>query len=177
MASVLLKAYTDIPSHAVGNINSWKIRVVPNGALVATAAIDNFTIGELGFNSDGERTVVQLSDNTKTGVLVAAPERRYIDGELMAGFYNDVGDRARVVILDFGIRFETSAFSKNTDVTTISNGMAAHFDVTTKKFIISTAASPHSDYANAGNKYVVVATDSETIAIDGQKLVRLEVIV
>jgi len=110
MASVLLKAYTDIPSHAVGNINSWKIR-------------------------------------------------------------------ARVVILDFGIRFETSAFSKNTDVTTISNGMVAHFDVTTKKFIISTAASPHSDYANAGNKYVVVATDSETIAIDGQKLVRLEVIV
>lgn len=175
MASVLLNAYTTTPTHAVGNINSWKIDVLQNGAIVATADIDNFTIGELGFNSDGERTVVQLSGNTKVGVLVAAPERRYIEGELMAGFYNAVGERVRVVRLKTGLHFETSAFTKNSGVTTISNGMVAHFDVTSKKFIISDSGSAHSDYAGAGTKYIVVATDTETTAIDGQSLVRLEV--
>jgi len=176
MASRIMDAYTTNGTHAVGNLNSWKVRVVPYGAKVATAAIDNFTIGELGFNADGERIVKQLADKANKGVLVAASERRYIDGETMADFYNAVDEQVRTVILDEGLRFESSAYSKNTGVTTMSNGMVAHFDVATKKFIVSDSGTPHADYATSVNQYVVVATEDETDTIDGQKVVRFEVI-
>lgn len=175
MASRITQAYTTVGTYGVGNINSFKIRTVPNGAIVSTADIHNFTIGELGFNANGERTVVQLSAKANRGVLVASPERRFAEGEVLADFYNAVGEPARAIILDLGVRFETSSFSKNTGVTTLSNGMVAHFDVTTKKFIISASGSPHTDYAGSANQFVVVATDTDLTAIDGQAVVRLEV--
>jgi hypothetical protein len=175
MASRLVKAYTTSGTHAVGNINSFKIRVLPYGAKVDTADIDNFTWVELGFNSDGERICKQLATKTTAGYLIAAPERRYIDGEQMSDFYNEVGESARIVLPDLGVRFETSAYTLNTGVTELANGQVAHFDVTTKKYIISAAGAAHADYATSANQFVVVATDDETIAIDGQTLVRLEI--
>jgi hypothetical protein len=177
MASRLVDALTTQGTHSVGNLNNFRIKVVPNGAKVITAAIDNFTIGELGFDgTTGERTVVQLSGNTVKGVLVAAPERRFAEGEQLCDFYNAIGELARVVILEPNFtRFETSAYSKNAGVTTLSNGMVAHFDTATKKFIVSASGTPHANFAAAENQYVLIATEDELDQIDGQKVIRLEV--
>lgn len=177
MSTRILDALTTVGTHAVGALNSWKIEVLQNGAEVITANIDNFTIGELGFDgATGARTVKQLSANATVGVLVAAPERRYIDGEQLSDFYNAIGDLARVVYLKKGLHFETSAYSKNAGVTTLSNGMGAHFDVATKKFIVAASGTPHTDYALAGTKYVLIETEDELTSIDGQKVIRLEVL-
>jgi hypothetical protein len=186
MASRLLDALTTKGTHAVGSINSWKIRTLPYGAIVDTADVDNFTIVELGFNSDGERICKQLSDKAIAGYLVASPERRYVDGELMYDFYNKTGERARIVLLDTGLRFETSAFTLDEGdetatpareaVAAVAKGCVAHFDKTAKKFIISAAATPHADYDNAANQFLVVATEDDTDAIDGIDVIRLEVI-
>jgi hypothetical protein len=175
MASRLVKALITKGTHSVGSINSWKIRTLPYGAIIDTADVDNFTIVELGFNANGERIAKQLSNKTTKGYLIAAPERRYVDGEQMCDFYNEVGEAARIIFLELGVRFETSAFTLNAGVTDLINGQVAHFDVTTKKFIISTAGTAHADYATSANQFLVVANDDETMTIDGQTLVRLEV--
>lgn len=175
MSSELLKAYTTTYTHTVGNLNSFKVRTLPYGAKVDTADIDNFTIVELGFNTDGERICKQLSAKGNKGYLIVAPERRYIEGEPMVNYFNAVGDLARIVFLDEGLRFETSAFTLNTGVTAIKNGLVAHFDVTTKKFIISDSTAAHADYAGSKDKFTVVNDESdECYTIDGKELVRLE---
>jgi hypothetical protein len=107
-------------------------------------------------------------------------------GELMYDFYNKTGERARIVLLDTGLRFETSAFTLDEGdetatpareaVAAVAKGCVAHFDKTAKKFIISAAATPHADYDNAANQFLVVATEDDTDAIDGIDVIRLEVI-
>jgi hypothetical protein len=176
MASRVLKALQEVGNHAVGNLNSLKIKTVANGAVVTGADIDNFTLGELGFDANGERTVKQLSAIDKKAYLVAAPETRYL-GEAMADFYNEVGERVRVVILEPGYtRFESSAFSLNTGVTEVAKGQVAHFDPATKKFIISAAGAAHVDYAGSSAKFLVVNSEEDIEYTFGQPMVRFEVI-
>lgn len=176
MASDILKALQEQGNHAVGNLSSLKVKTVANGAIVEGADIDNFTLGELGFNAEGERTVKQLSANDKKAVLVASPETRYL-GEEITKFYNAVGERVRCVILEEGYtRFETSAFTKNSGVSEIKNGQVAHFDVTTKKFIVSDSASAHADYATASAQFLVVNDEEDMQYTLGKPMIRFEVI-
>lgn len=175
MASRILDALKQQGNHEVGNINSWKIRVVPNGAVVVDAPIDNFTLVELGFGENGERTCKQLSAVGNKGYLIASVERRYVPGEQMVDCYNAVGERVRIIVLDEGLRFDTSAFSLNTDVTEIKNGQVAHFDPATKKFIISDPTATHADYATARDKFFVVSNEDDLEYTNGKPLVRLEV--
>ena len=166
MATEFLKSYGKKYNHEVGNLCSWKLRVLPYGALVEEEPIDNFTLVELGFNKDGERICKQLSDVKNKGYLIASPERRCLES---------VGERARIVILDEMLRFDTSAFELNSGVTEIKNGLVAHFDPTKKKFIISDSASAHEDYANARDKFLVVSSEDDMEYLCGKETVRLEV--
>ncbi|WP_080845564.1 hypothetical protein [Cytobacillus gottheilii] len=169
MASRILKALQEVGTHAVGNLNSLKVKTVANGALIEGADVDNFTLVELGFNADGERVAKQLSAVDKKAYLIAAPETRYL-GEAMADFYNAVGDRARIVILEEAYtRFDTSAFTG-----TPENGKFAHFDPVTKKFLIHDGA--HADYATASAKFLVVSNEDDMEYTLGAPMVRLEVI-
>jgi hypothetical protein len=53
--------------------------------------------------------------------------------------------------------------------------MVAHFDVTTKKYIVSTVVAPHADYATAYTKFIVVAQESDTeYSINNKAMVRFE---
>jgi hypothetical protein len=175
MASRILKALQEVGTHAVGNLNSLKIKTVANGAKVVGADVDNFTLVELGFDGTGERTAKQLANKANKAYLIASPETRYL-GEEIADFYNAVGERARIVLLEAGYtRFETSAFSLNAGVTEIANGQVAHFDVTTKKFIISAAGTAHADYATSSAQFVVVSNEEDMEYTLGQPMVRLEV--
>lgn len=174
MTTRMFEALKQKGNHHVGNLNSWKIRTVSNGAIVEGASIDNFTLVELGFNAEGERTCKQLSAVGNKSYLIAAVERRYL-GEEMADFYNGVGERVRIVHLDEGIRFDTSAFEKNTGVASIQNGQVAHFDPTKKVYIISAAATPHVDYEKANKKFLVVNSENELVYTNGKAQVRLEV--
>lgn len=177
MATRMLDVLQTKGTHAVGNLNSLKVKTVSHGALVDTAAVDNFTIVELGFNSDGERICKQLSNKANKGYLIATPEVRYIEGEELVDFYNAVGDRARIVVLEPGYtRFDTSAFTLNAGVASVANGQVAHFDVTTKKFIISASGTPHADYATSKAKFLVVNNEADLLYTCGLPLVRLEVV-
>jgi len=175
MATEFLKSYGKKYNHEVGNLCSWKIRVVPYGALIEGEAIDNFTLVEMGFNEDGERTCKQLSDVKNKGYLIASPERRVLESESITSYFNDIGERARLVILDEMIRFDTSAFELNTGVKELKNGLVAHFDPTKKKFIISDIATAHVDYANARDKFLVVSSEDDMEYLCGKETVRLEV--
>lgn len=175
MASRIFDALQQVGNHATGNLNILKVKTVAHGAIVEGAPIDNFTIGELGFNADGERTVKQLSDVTKKSYLVAAPETLYL-GEGMADFYNAVGERVRVVILEPGYtRFQTSAFDA-TGVPEIKNGQVAYFDPTSKKFIILPADTADTVYPTASAKFLVVSNEDDMEYTFGAPLVRFEVL-
>lgn len=169
MASRILTALQEVGTHAVGNLNSLKVKTVANGAIVEGSDIDNFTLVELGFNAEGERTAKQLSAVDKKSYLIATPETRYL-GEAIADFYNGVGERARIVILEEGYtRFDTSAFTG-----TPENGKVAHFDPATKKYIIHDGS--HADYDSAKAKFLVVSDEDDIQYTLGQPMVRLEVI-
>lgn len=174
MASRLLKAMQEVGKHSTGNLNSLKVKTLAHGALIEGADVDNFTMVELGFNAEGVRTAKQLSDATKKGYLVATPEERYL-GEAVTDFYNAVGDRARIVVLEEAYtRFDTSAFKLDAAVTEVKKGQLAHFDVASKKFVIHAGA--HADYEGAKAKFLVVNNEEDMQYTQGQPLVRLEVI-
>ncbi|BDR74184.1 hypothetical protein K144316041_p20230 (plasmid) [Clostridium tetani] len=175
MATEFLKSYRRKYNHEVGNLCSWKIRVLPYGALVVDKPIDNFTLVELGFDENGERICKQLSDVKRKGYLIASPERRYLESESMTSFFNDVEERVRIVFLDEGIRFDTSAFELNEGVKELKNGLVAHFDPTKKKFIISNGTSAHADYTTARDKFWVVSDEDNMEYLCGKETVRLEV--
>jgi hypothetical protein len=175
MATRQLAALTQKGNHEVGNLNSLKVKTLAHGAIVDGADIDNFTLVELDFNSDGERVCKQLSNVANKSYLIASPEIRNM-GEELVDFYNAVGEHARIVILEPGYtRFDTSAFSLNDGVEEIKNGQVAHFDPATKKFIISDASAPHADYAGAKAKFLVVSNEEDLEYTCGKPLVRLEV--
>ena len=163
MASQAFNALNNRGTHAVGNLNSIHVRTLPYGAILTEDA-DNFVLVALGFNDEGERTASILDDATKDSYLLASPERVYL-GEHIANFYNGEGERGRIVHLDKGLRFETSAFK----ATEPKNGDSAHFDATTKKFLVHDGA--HADFATADKKFLVV----EVTNAFGQEVVRLEV--
>lgn len=175
MASILLKTIKDMGKvkHNVGSLNEWNKRVLNQGAIISGGALDNFTLVELGFDVDGNRIATALSATTKMGYLLASVEE-YMEqyGETMSCFYNEVGERGRIVILDVTDRFEASNFVKADTGKEIKNGQKAHYDALTKKFIISNGVSNHADYATAANTYVVVGSGN---SIDGQELIRFEV--
>jgi hypothetical protein len=174
MATNKQDTLVNLYSHSVGTINSWKVRDIANGAIVASTPIDNYTIVELDFDTEGNRIAKQLSDVTKKQYLIASPERRYL-GEDITEFYNGIGEKARIIVLDEGVRFETSAFSLNAGVTEVEKGNVAHFDPTSKKFIISKASSPHASYSNASTKFTVVGDIEDTAGNFILETVRLEV--
>lgn len=168
MATELEKALNQYKKRTTGAVNSWKVRTLSHGAKVIEE-MDNFILGELGFDENGERTVKPLSDVANKGYLVATVERRYM-GEPIDAFYNAVGDRARVIYLDEGLRFETSAF-EGTDV---ANGRFAHFNPATKKFILHDGS--HADYAGAVDKFVVVNHEDDLEYTQESAQIRLEVL-
>lgn len=170
MATRQLKVMQERGNHEVGNLNSLKVKTLAHGAIVDTADVDNFTIVELGFNTDGERICKQLAAVANKSYLIASPEVRNIGGEELVDFYNAVGEHARIVILEEGYtRFDTSAF---TGVPV--NGKVAHFDPATKKFLLHDGT--HVDYAGAKAKFLVVSDEDNLEYTCGKALVRLEVL-
>lgn len=171
-----IKALLNLVKHEVGNLNNVGDLKTVHGGAIATEDIDNFTLVELDFDATtGERTAKSLADKTHKAYLCASPEIRPL-GEPITSFYNATGDRIRPVILEVGYtRFDSSAYTLNTGVTEIKNGLVAHFDVTTKKFIISNPASAHADYATSSAQFVVVSNEDDVLYTDGKALVKFEV--
>lgn len=178
MSSNVLQAIKNLRKnlHNVGSLNNWSKKVLNQGAKVATAAIDNFELVELDFNTAGERICKSLPNSTTKGYLVATPEDYMSGYESISSFFNDIGEMARIVKLEEGMRFECSNFvGANTDLATkpIKNGMKAHYDHSTKKFKISNNGSDDSAYGTAANQFIVV--DANCVSIDGQPIIRFEV--
>lgn len=173
MTTSILKAMSAEGTHAVGSINVIQVKTLANGAKVTGAAVDNWTLVELaGFNEDGERLCKAVTAKDKKGYLVASVEQRFL-GEDISHFYNDVDDFARLVVLEADYtRFEASNYTLSV-VTEVENGQVAHFDVATKKFIISALATPHADFATSAYQFEVVADLEDTAGNFLQPTVRL----
>ena len=180
MSSTILKAINMIneDKHTVGNLNNWNKSVVNGGALVTDDTIENFSIVELGFDANGERTCSYLKDAKTKGYLIASVEDYMEEYEDIANFFNIKGERGRIVVLEPMItRFEVSNFKMADtakEAKKIANNMKVHWDATQKTYLVSNGTSEHSDYATAGNQFVVVCSDAGSL--DGQALIRLEVI-
>lgn len=179
MSSTMLKAINSISSekHSVGNLNNWNKAVVNGGARVKEDAIENFSIVELSYATDGVRECGYLSADANKGYLVASVEE-YMEefGEGLSNFYNARGEMARIVVLEPMItRFDTSNFDlddKGASAKKVANNMKVHWDTKTKKFLVSNGAADNAGYATAGNQFIVVEADS--VSIDGQQTIRLE---
>ena len=173
MASVIVQTLKNLTKHNVGSLNQWEKDLLNQGAKVDGTAIDNYCLGELGFNAKGERIVKALTDQTKKGVLIASVEDYMEEYETMAQFYNEVGEYARIVYQTPTHHFEASNFELADEAKPVKNGQVAHYDITKKKYIISNGTGNHADYENAGNKYVVVHVPEYTLA--GLNVVRFEI--
>lgn len=166
MSSRMFKTIGERGTHEIGQLNTkWTVHMA-NGA-VASEDFDNYLLVEL-FYDEGQLKCKVLTDNTKKGYLATTIEEEDLlqtDGfsEEYVDFFNGKDEMVRITDVDQqkNSRFETSAFSKNTGVTTISKGFVAHFDPTTKKYIVSNPASAHADYVTAVNKFEVVDEDSD----------------
>jgi hypothetical protein len=175
MASRGIDALKVRGTHNIGALNSLKIKTLANGALVDEAnGIDNFTMVELAFDANGERTCKQLAGVDHKTYLIATIERR-LETEELVDFYNANGEMARIVIPEDGLRFQSSAYSLNAGVNAVDKGQIAHFDPTTKKYIISAANAPHADYATSNVKLLVVSDEEDLEYTAGKTLVRFEV--
>lgn len=159
--------------HAVGELNNWGVDVINLGA-IATADMDNYTVVELGFNADGERTCSPLTDKANKGYLLASVEDYLGEFETISSFFVGKDEKARIVRFVEGKRFATTGYSLNDSAKPVKEGQVAHFDVTTKKYIISNGTTNHADYADSKLKLVVVKADANTI--DGLQKVRFEVV-
>lgn len=169
MIKILQKEGT---KHAVGSINSIKFRMVNQGA-ICTADIDNYMLVDTTFNEEGERTCSVITDSTKKGYLIASPENVMEEfGENNASFFNGQGERGRLVILDFGFRFECSNVVANDKSASIKNGNMAYFDPAQQKFVIVTKGDD-ANLTPAGHKFMVVDASANTLS--GLQTVRLEV--
>lgn len=162
MASRMYDLLTQRGNHEIGNLNTkWTVHMT-NGAMAAED-MENFTLAEV-FYENGIEKCKYLTDVKKKGYLITTVEEEHLlDGEEYTDFYNAKGEMVRLTDVEAqkASRFETSAFEKNTGVETIQKGYVAHFDPTTKKYIISEPTSPHADYADAVNKFEVVEVDTD----------------
>lgn len=155
----------DRVKHAVGNLNSLRVRTIAHGAK-ATVDMENYTFVELAFDAEGERTCTPLTADAKKAYLVAASEEMYeVAGvkDSFADYYVGKDEKVRVVILEQGLRFETS----NHSITAPTKGMEAYYDVATKKIKNGTAPT-------GAVKLTVVEVEKASV-LDGLKCVRFEV--
>jgi hypothetical protein len=170
MATQAFNNLTSYVSKNVGSLVSMNkyIKDLANGAIF-TEEVENFTLVELGFNTDGERTAKNATAGATKLYLAASVEQRFMNEPLDA-FYNASGERGRIVYLTEGLIFDTAAFTKDAAITgEIVAGNVAHWDVATKKFIVHKGA--HASYANAKVKVIILGTNTDL----GKAAIRVEV--
>lgn len=180
MATRMLDVLQTKGTHEIGKITNLAkhTTTVPLGGVITTADVDNFLPAvDDGYSADGDKQVKLVDDNTAAGrYLVFTPEFRPLGGHL-EDFYNKVGDKASLAIMKPQItRFLTSAFTLNSGVSAVAKGLVAHFDIATKKYILSDAGSAHTDYAASGTKYEVVLDLDDTTGLYNSDVVGLMVI-
>ena len=167
MGSRGLKTIGERGTHQIGALNTKWAKHLANGAM-ATEDFDNYILVELTRDLEGQLQCKPLTSTTKKGYLATTIEEEHLlqtDGfsEEYVDFYNAEGEMVRVTDVDVqkNVRFETSAFAKNAGVTEVKRGFVAHFDPTTKKYIVSNPSSAHAAYATAVNKFEVVDVDTD----------------
>ena len=174
MASRMLNALKKTREiHAVGNLNSGRVETIAHGA-IAKADTENYSLVTLGFSATGERefTVAKADSVAKDLYLLAGAEELFTVGGVQdsyADFYVGAGERARIVVLKKGLRFETSNFKVKTPATPVKNGDVVEWNAVDKKFeVVVTQTAGY-----VGAKIIVVAPKGNTL--DGQKCMRFEV--
>lgn len=170
MATQQFNSLTTYVKKNVGSLVSMDkyIKDVANGAIF-TEEVENYTLVELAFNANGERTAKNATAGASKLLLAASVEQRF-QNEPLDAFYNASGERGRIVYLTEGLLFDTGAFTKDAAITgAIEAGNVAHWDVATKKFIVHKGA--HANYSAAKVKVIVLGTNTDL----GKEVIRVEV--
>lgn len=180
MSSNVLKAMKNLRQnlHNVGSLNQWRKKTLNQGA-IALSDMDNFTLVTVSFDqATGERVVDHIPGFGTKGWLVVSPEEYIQEYETISSFYNGQGERVRIVKMNPGMRFECSNFMLENEDTTqfpVKNGMVVYYEHRNKKFIVSNQTLGGAGaYPLAANKLVVV--DANCTSIDGQPIMRFEVV-
>ena len=180
MSSNVLNAIKNLRKnlHNVGALNNWTKKSLNQG-VVANENMDNFTLVKIEFDpTTGERIAKHIANDQEKGMLVASVEDYIQEYETISSFFNEKGEKVRVIAMEVGTRFECSNFdyeSQNLVTNPIKNGQKVHYDKTSKKFKISNAtANGMAGYNTAANKLVIV--DKDCTSIDGQPIIRFEVV-
>lgn len=173
MSSNFLKLISEAGKnkHRVGELNNWNVKTLNLGA-VALTDLDNYSVVELGFSAEGERTCKLYTAGTP--YLLCAVEDYVGEFETISGFYVGKDERARVAKLEEGFRFAVTKAELANPVKPVKEGQKVHFDASANKYIVSNDGSDHAGYATAKVKLVVVKADAGTI--DGQQKIRFEVV-
>lgn len=172
MATRLMETIGVRGEYNIGTLNSKNTKHMVNGAILDDAKVENYTLVEIYYDAEGELHCKQLTDPTKKGYLVTTVEEdQLMEGESYTDFYNAKGEIIRITDVKEqpNSRFETSAFTLNdglvgnggAKVSAVKNGMVAHFDKTSKTYLISDASSAATAYATAVNKFEVVDNDTD----------------
>lgn len=179
MASNMLDAMKNLRQnlHNVGSLNQWRKRSLNQGA-IADEDMDNFTLVKIEFDPvTGERIAKPIANDQEKGVLVASVEDYIQKYETISSFFNEKGERIRIIATEVGMRFECSNVDfedQDLGANPIKNSQVAHYNSASKKFVISNVTQGGTvDYQNANNKLVVV--DANCVSIDGQTVYRFEV--
>lgn len=172
MASRLMNSLKAIRvKHAVGNLNSLVVGTVTNGA-TAKVDVENYSLVKLSFNeTSGDREFEYISDLTDETYLVASSEEMFTVGgvtESYADYYIGAGEKARIVYLKKGLRFEASNFELKSGTLEAKKGMYAEWDLVKKKYVIS-ATKPVSGII------LLVVEVAKASVLDGSKCMRFEV--
>lgn len=172
MATKAFNSLTKKQKFTVGNVVSSHayIQDIPNGVLY-TEDVENFHPVEVSYDAEGNRVAKGLTDSTKESFLANSVERRYLNEDI-AEFYNEAGERGRVLFFSKGLRFDVSAYDA-TGVTAIKAGQSAHYDTTAKKYVIHDGT--HANYATAFTKFEVASSEDNLEYTLGAPMVRLEV--
>lgn len=180
MANKKFEALFATNNYGVGTVNTSWAKKITNGAKLTVADADNYTLVEFaGYDADGNRQCKPLTANTVKGLLLTTNEEEalYGDGELQGNytdFYNKVGDMCDLTIQESYLRFEASNFTLNDGLSAAALGNVAHYDFTTKKYIVSAVGAENAGYAAAVNKYEVVGVDTDFGQNIGVTTIRLE---
>lgn len=177
MATTIQDALTARGTHEVVFMESINAKTVSYGAVAKTVAMDAGQLAEIiSYGTDGAPNMQSLSAVGNVGYLLVPVPPRYMEEEL-SQCYVGIDEPARLYYIEKNYTtFTTTAFTPNAALTIpeLVRDFVAHYDVATKKYIVSDPGALHAGYAGSRNKFTVKRTVAENDGrYDGRDMITL----
>lgn len=180
MATIRQTALGQIGSHSVAyNASAIECGQFDYGA-IAKEDLENGALVTLEVVTvDGEPTwqCKYVTDATKGGAYIAInPADQSLNDEPPQNYYIKAGEAVTLYNITQDLTIVTNLTAFNTGISAFKIGQFAHFDPTTKKFMISETGKVNAGYAGAKLKFSVVDVDDDTFSQYGVETIVLKLI-